>query len=144
MGIIGPSNYNAQATNVKVTVDKSWLKDSVSVPGFGPIWCVSEINLVDAEYVLPENPYFDVSQGALQDGVGGDFVRMFEIAPTSTGIVGDVDGNGTVDVTDVNILVNIILGKANAADYPNANINGEDGIDVSDVNAVVNIILGKQ
>ena len=144
MGIIGPSNYNAQATNVKVTVDKSWLKDSVSVPGFGPIWCVSEINLVDAEYVLPENPYFDVSQGALQDGVGGDFVRMFEIAPTSTGIVGDVDGNGTVDVTDVNILVNIILGKANAADYPNANINGEGGIDVSDVNAVVNIILGKQ
>lgn len=145
IGIIGPSNYNAQATNVKVTVDKSWLKDSVSVPGFGPIWCVSEINLVDAEYVLPENPYFDVSQGALQDGEGGDFVRMFEIVSTSTGLTGDVNGDGSVDVLDVNVLINIVLGKANAADYPGiADVDGNGTVDVSDVNIVINITLGKQ
>ena len=57
---------------------------------------------------------------------------------------GDVDGNGTVDVADVNILVNIMLGKDNASNYPNANVDGQGGIDVADVNMVVNIMLGKQ
>ena len=57
---------------------------------------------------------------------------------------GDVDGDGSVDVSDVNILVNIMLGKDSAADYPNANVDGQDGIDVGDVNAIVNIMLGKQ
>ena len=57
---------------------------------------------------------------------------------------GDVDGSGVVDVSDVNIVVNIILGKDNAANYDGrANVNGLDDVDVSDVNAVVNIILGK-
>ncbi len=58
--------------------------------------------------------------------------------------VGDVDGDGKVDVTDINIVVNIILGKDNAANYNGrADVNGADGVDVSDVNAIVNIILGK-
>ena len=58
--------------------------------------------------------------------------------------LGDVDGDGKVDVTDVNILVNIILGKDSAGNYDGgADVNGVDGVDVSDVNAVVNIILGK-
>ena len=74
--------------------------------------------------------------------LGGDYTSPVQLDLWSA-VPGDVNGDGTVDVTDVNILVNIILGKANAADYPNANINGEGGIDVSDVNAVVNIILGK-
>lgn len=66
-------------------------------------------------------------------------VEGFPVAP----VLGDVDGNGSVDVSDVNAIINIILGKANAADYPNANVNGDSGVDVTDVNAVINIILGK-
>lgn len=58
-------------------------------------------------------------------------------------IRGDVDGDGKVDVSDVNLVVNIILGKAQFADYPNADVDGNGSVDVSDVNAVVNIILGK-
>ncbi len=62
---------------------------------------------------------------------------------------GDVDGDGKVDVSDINAVVNIILGKTTQADYPgNANIVEEEGdpqgkVDVSDLNAIVNIILGK-
>lgn len=57
---------------------------------------------------------------------------------------GDVTGDGTVDVSDVNTVVNIILGKANAADFPgNADCNGDGIVDVADVNIIVNIILGK-
>lgn len=57
---------------------------------------------------------------------------------------GDVTGDGIVDVSDVNTVVNIILGKANAASYPgNADCNGDGIVDVADVNIIVNIILGK-
>ena len=57
---------------------------------------------------------------------------------------GDVTGEGTVDVSDINSVVNIILGKAHATDFPgNADCNGDGTVDVSDVNIIVNIILGK-
>ena len=57
---------------------------------------------------------------------------------------GDVDGNGEVNGTDLNILINIILGKDNADNYNGrANVDGQGGIDGSDLNALINIILGK-
>ncbi|MBO7609661.1 MAG: C10 family peptidase [Muribaculaceae bacterium] len=59
-------------------------------------------------------------------------------------ILGDVDGNGEVDVTDVNILINIILNKDQAENYgPRAYVTDDDEIDVTDVNMVINIILHK-
>ena len=62
----------------------------------------------------------------------------------SASIPGDVDGNGAVNGTDLNILINIILGKDNAANYDGrANVNGEGGVDGNDLNKLINIILGK-
>ena len=64
--------------------------------------------------------------------------------PDTDWLLGDVDGNGEVNVTDVNILVNIILGKDNAASYDGrADVDGNGNVDITDVNEVVNIILGK-
>lgn len=59
------------------------------------------------------------------------------------GLRGDINGDGKVDVTDVNVVVNIILGKDSKDNYPNADTDGNGTVDVTDVNAVVNIILGK-
>lgn len=57
---------------------------------------------------------------------------------------GDISGNGSVDVEDMNILINILLGKDDAARYDGrANIDGIEGIDTGDINALVNIMLGK-
>ena len=62
----------------------------------------------------------------------------------SASIAGDVDGNGAVNGTDLNILINIILGKDNADNYGGrANVNGEGGVDGNDLNKLINIILGK-
>ncbi len=62
----------------------------------------------------------------------------------SANLPGDVDGNGAVNGTDLNILINIILGKDNAANYGGrANVNGEGGVDGTDLNKLINIILGK-
>jgi len=58
-------------------------------------------------------------------------------------LTGDVNGDGKVDIQDVNIIINILLGTDSADNYPgNANVDGLGGIDVADVNAVVNIMLG--
>lgn len=55
---------------------------------------------------------------------------------------GDIDGNGIIDVEDVNAAINIAL-KLNAmGDYPGtADMDGNGIIDVADVNAIINIIL---
>ncbi|MBR1727479.1 MAG: hypothetical protein IJ724_12700 [Muribaculaceae bacterium] len=59
-------------------------------------------------------------------------------------LTGDVTGDGKVDVSDINALINIMLGKAQASDYPGiADVTGEGTVDVSDVNAAINIMLGK-
>lgn len=59
-------------------------------------------------------------------------------------LVGDINLDGKVDVTDVNIAVNIILGKDSADNYDGrADVDNSGNVDVTDVNAVVNIVLGK-
>ncbi len=65
-----------------------------------------------------------------------------ELPPT---LKGDVNLDGSVDVADINILVNIILGKDSADNYDGRAYvsEGDTEVDVSDVNEVVNIILGK-
>lgn len=69
--------------------------------------------------------------------------RTLTVTKVQQSIPGDVDGSGVVDVTDVNVVVNIILGKALFSNYPNADVDGTGVVDVTDVNKVVNIILGK-
>ena len=57
---------------------------------------------------------------------------------------GDINADGMVDVTDVNILIDIILGKDNADNYDGrALLNDDDIVDVTDVDILIDIILGK-
>ncbi|MBR1882515.1 MAG: hypothetical protein IJ808_05795, partial [Muribaculaceae bacterium] len=57
---------------------------------------------------------------------------------------GDVNGDGEVDVNDVNILINIVLGKDDASQYGGrANVDGAGDVDVTDVNTLINLVLGK-
>ena len=73
-----------------------------------------------------------------------DSATAINIRIMGEGIKGDVDGNGEVDITDANILINIMLGKDSASKYDDrADVTGDGVVDVSDMNAVLNIILGK-
>ena len=70
---------------------------------------------------------------------GTDWVEI-----ANAGLEGDVDGDGKVDVTDVNAIINIILKTKTADEYQgNPDVNGDGKVDVTDVNAVINIILNK-
>ena len=77
--------------------------------------------------------------------LGGDYTSPVQLDLWSTPVVlGDINGDGTVDAVDVNIAINIVLGKASSSSYPgNADVNGDNSVDVNDVNIVINIMLGK-
>ena len=57
---------------------------------------------------------------------------------------GDVDNSGSLDGIDLNILINIILGKDNADNYGGrADLDGSGDCDGSDLNQLINLLLGK-
>lgn len=74
---------------------------------------------------------------------GASQLSEYEFEVTGQGFVtGDINGDGIVDVEDVNATINIILKLNTSNDYPgNADLDGSGIIDVEDVNALINIIL---
>ena len=67
-----------------------------------------------------------------------DFLNIVE---ESVGVMGDVNGDGRVNVSDVSVLINMILGIV-PVDESLADVNGDGRVNVSDVSALINIILG--
>ncbi len=57
---------------------------------------------------------------------------------------GDVNGDGVIDIDDANILVDIVLGKDDAAKYNGrADVNKDGNGDIDDMNATLDKVLGK-
>ena len=57
---------------------------------------------------------------------------------------GDLNGDGQVDVTDVSLLIDVVLGKGTtlaAGAQPDLNSDGQ--VDVTDVSLIIDIVLGK-
>ena len=67
-----------------------------------------------------------------------DFVSILEIEEAC----GDINGDGQVDVTDVDIIIDMVLGKAEQ-DLSIADLDKNGMIDVTDVGLLIDIILGK-
>ena len=59
----------------------------------------------------------------------------------SAQVRGDVTGEGTVDIADVNAVINMMLGKT--PQTAAGDVTGDNNVDIADVNAVINIMLGK-
>ena len=66
---------------------------------------------------------------------------VYKNEPRPQVLTGDVTGDGQVDISDVNAVINVMLGKT--AQTPAADVNGDGTVDISDVNAIINIMLGK-
>lgn len=55
-------------------------------------------------------------------------------------LLGDVNRDGIVDVSDVTTLINMVLGTLDV-DMEVADINADGAVDVTDVTALINMIL---
>ena len=58
-------------------------------------------------------------------------------APGPEPIVGDVNGDGEVNIADVNAVINMIL----SSPAENGDVNGDGEVNIADVNAIIDIIL---
>ncbi len=79
-------------------------------------------------------------QAVLANGKTSEWSPVVKFTSLETAKPGDVNEDGEVNIADVTMLVNVILGNAEAE---NADVNTDGTIDIADVTALVNIILGK-
>ena len=56
--------------------------------------------------------------------------------------MGDANCDGSVDISDVVLAVNHVLGSGAVKSENNTDTNQDESIDISDIVAIVNIILG--
>ena len=60
----------------------------------------------------------------------------------SAQVRGDVTGEGTVDIADVNAVIDVIQGNADGAEkVRRSDVNGDGEVNIADVNAIIDIIL---
>jgi hypothetical protein len=75
------------------------------------------------------------------NGESGLFFVEVNTAPV---ILGDVNGNGQVDIGDAVTIVNYLVGKTNATFIEQAADTNKNGdIDIGDAVTIVNILVGK-
>ena len=54
-------------------------------------------------------------------------------------VPGDVNGDGEVNIADINAVIDIILGGN--SNITSADLNGDGEVDIADVNAIIDMIL---
>lgn len=90
--------------------------------------------IIDAYFVTTDRERIDVKDTMFNIG--------FEMPPGS--LMGDANGDGTVDISDVLVTVDYILGKnPDPFVFANADMDKTGQIDISDVLLIVDKILGR-
>ena len=70
-------------------------------------------------------------------------VLLLAVSIPAWGFVrGDLNNDGVVDVSDVSIMIDMVLGKQ-TQDLTTADLSGDGNVDVSDVSSLIDIVLGK-
>lgn len=59
----------------------------------------------------------------------------------STMVLGDINGDGLVDIADVNAIINMMLGRIPSTVA--GDVTGDGYVDIADVNIIINLMLGK-
>ena len=71
-----------------------------------------------------------------------DFTFHVTIDGGSNGIMGDVNGDGAVTITDVTMTVGYVIGSRQTGFIKeNADVNGDDDINITDVMEIVKIVI---
>ena len=93
--------------------------------------------------------YFDVT-GILTTSVIDDTLTyvisltssVIEVEkPADSYVVGDVNGDGSVDVADISAIISVMAGSE---EYERADVNGDGTIDVADISTVISIMANGQ
>lgn len=133
--------FSATATTVFPTISCKKITDNYSFVG-----TTADVTLETAYVMNETGDAFIPMENA--DVMAGNAYFTTTASPEKVpislgGLLGDVNGDGTVDISDITMLVNYLLGKPTPGIIlTNANVNGDDTVDISDVTGISSIILG--
>ena len=104
---------------------------------------MSDITELTSEIIVrfvAEDIFYDGDNGS-----GGSLVEAaiddFKLEFLSENILGDVNGDLEINVLDVVVLINMILGNE-PENYSTGDLNSDNQINVQDIILVVNIVIG--
>ena len=105
-------------------------------------WNVYGANFYDSDNPVPIGMTLEYESLAYTYAMAA-LMSPFEITENNEEIIfGDLNGDYTVDIDDVNAVLNIILKINSEDDFVGiSDLNGDGTIDVDDLNMVINIIL---
>ena len=121
-------------TSYRGTIDDG----TFATPPLGTITGSGRLTDGKTYYVRGRYAYYTIATGTTLQYTDYSPVRQFVYKEL---LVGDVNGDGRVNVSDVSALINMILGLE-TMDQEHADVNGDGRVNVSDVTALINIILG--
>ena len=126
---VGPLNDSEFENCKKLTKITSAATTVPTCPSANVFYNVNK----DIPVYVPKN-----SIAAYQAATGWElFTNIQKIAKR-----GDVDGNDSVDIGDINIIINSMLGKI-GQEVEGLDLNGNGQVDIADINIIINIMLGK-
>ena len=122
---------------------------AAAVSGTVALWMQANPNLsaADVRDILRHTSYKDaqVLNGDAQCWGAGKLdalAGMRYVLRAIHGITGDVNNDGEVTISDVNLTIDVILGGNASEDLRlRADVNGDGEVTISDVNAIIDIIL---
>lgn len=116
------------------------------MPQFDGKFKVDMSRLEEDSVTLQDNFVYDIVTLNTVTADGSNKVYLLEVVRELGGkkpLVGDMNNDGLVDVTDTSILINGVLDKSSAnLRVDRADINGDGVIDVTDVSLLIGIALG--
>ena len=151
--LIAPARAASAFSLDQVTIGKMGTGSTVSTPYFSQTGTINSIRPESAVYRILNGKIEKLSSGTAISPLSAYFtgrtsdsaLKTFTIDGESFNkIIGDVNGDGQVNVSDIMAIVNHILGSTPTPFiYENANVNGDETITVSDIMGIVNIILNQ-
>lgn len=119
-------------------------ENGVYNPGFKIDWAVDEygnhVNLTHIDFIKVYNAlnqYCGWTGETSTEVAGGIDYHPDAVMPQQ--LRGDVNGDGNVNIGDVNLIIGMILDDSTA--LPSADVNGDGIVNIGDVNAVIALIL---
>ena len=134
--MVGEIEYGMKATLTNTTTGESWRSEMYDVR-------YNVIMYFPEEVTAPGNYVLTIPAGAIIIYTLGEQVHElnfnYPIASGSEVMIGDVNGDKLVNISDVTALIDILLSGAAAPEA--ANVNGDEVVNIADVTALIDILL---
>ena len=69
--------------------------------------------------------------------------NFVNIEPIQDRLLGDVNGDGELNIRDVTMLISAVLDGNNAKAAVNGDVNGDGKVNISDVTALISLVLSE-